>query len=118
GANILTRSLIIFGQGAIRSHPYVREEMKAGALADDKPRLQAFDKALWGQIGFAFSNAVRSFVLAATHARYTGAPVKGETRRYFQHITRYSAAFALVADSAMLTMGGALKRKEKISARL
>lgn len=118
GANILTRSLIIFGQGAIRSHPYVLDEMKAGQLEDEKQRLVQFDKALWGHIGFAFSNAVRAFVLAATHARYTSVPVKGETRRYFQHINRYSAAFALLADSAMLTMGGGLKRKEKISARL
>ncbi|MBW3567068.1 MAG: acyl-CoA dehydrogenase [Proteobacteria bacterium] len=118
GANILTRSLIIFGQGAIRSHPYVLDEMKAGQLEDEKERLVEFDKALWGHIGFAFSNAVRAFVLAATHARYTSVPVTGETRRYFQHINRYSAAFALLADSAMLTMGGELKRKEKISARL
>src|SRR5690606_25108344 len=87
-------------------------------LEDEHKRLVEFDKALWGHIGFAFSNAVRAIVLAATHARYIGVPVKGETRRYFQHINRYSAAFALVADSAMLTMGGALKRKEKISARL
>lgn len=118
GANILTRSLIIFGQGAIRSHPYVLDEMKAGQLEDEKQRLVQFDKALWGHIGFAFSNAVRAFVLAATHARYTRVPAKGETRRYLQHINRYSAAFALLADSAMLTMGGSLKRKEKISARL
>ncbi|MDX1442200.1 MAG: acyl-CoA dehydrogenase [Gammaproteobacteria bacterium] len=118
GANILTRSLMIFGQGAIRSHPWVLKEMKAGALEDEKQRLVEFDKALWGHIGFAFSNAVRALILAATHARFTRVPVKGDTRRYFQHINRYSAAFALVADSAMLTMGGALKRKEKISARL
>lgn len=118
GANILTRSLMIFGQGAIRSHPYVLDEMKAGMLEDEKERLFEFDKSLWGHIGFAFSNAVRALVLAATHARYTHAPVKGETRRYYQHINRYSAAFALMADVAMLTMGGALKRKEKISARL
>ena len=118
GANILTRSLIIFGQGAIRSHPYVLDEMKAGALEDENERLVEFDKALWKHIGFAFSNAVRAIVLAATHARYTGVPARGETRRYFQHINRYSAAFALVADAAMLTMGGGLKRKEKISARL
>jgi acyl-CoA dehydrogenase len=118
GANILTRSLIIFGQGAIRSHPWVLKEMKAGALENEKQRLVEFDKALWGHIGFAFSNAVRAFVLAATHARFTRVPVKGKTRRYYQHINRYSAAFALAADTAMLTMGGALKRKEKISARL
>ncbi|MDX1454091.1 MAG: acyl-CoA dehydrogenase [Gammaproteobacteria bacterium] len=118
GANILTRSLMIFGQGAIRSHPYVLHEMKAGMLEDEKQRLVEFDKALWGHIGFAFSNAVRAFIMAATHARYTGVPTKGGTRRYYQHINRYSAAFALVADAAMLTMGGTLKRKEKISARL
>ena len=118
GANILTRSLMIFGQGAIRSHPWVLKEMKAGALEDERERLVEFDKALWGHIGFAFSNAVRATVLAATHARFTRVPIKGKTRRYYQHINRYSAAFALVADTAMLTMGGALKRKEKISARL
>jgi acyl-CoA dehydrogenase len=118
GANILTRSLIIFGQGAIRSHPWVLAEMKAGALEDERLGLKEFDKALWGHIGFACSNAVRAFILAVTHARYTDTPVKHRTRRYYQHIDRYSAAFALMADAAMLTMGGALKRKEKISARL
>jgi len=118
GANILTRCLIIFGQGAIRSHPYVLELMKSSALPDPAERLTRFDAALWRHIGFAASNAVRSFWLAATHARYSSAPAKRATRRYYQHINRYSAAFALLADVAMLSMGGALKRKEKISGRL
>lgn len=118
GANILTRSLIIFGQGAIRCHPFVLKEMHAGALEDPRARLIEFDQAVWGHIGFAISNAVRAIVLAATHARFTRVPVEGPTRRYYQHIDRYSAAFALAADAAMLTMGGRLKIKEKISARL
>ena len=118
GANILTRSMIIFGQGAIRCHPWVLKEMRAGALENTEERLRQFDEAVWGHIGFAVSNAVRAFLLAATHARYTSVPADGMTRRYFQHINRYSAAFALLADAAMLTMGGTLKKKEKISARL
>lgn len=118
GANILTRSLMIFGQGAIRCHPFVLKEMTAAELPDEKQALAEFDKALWGHIGFAISNAVRAFVLAATHARYTRVPARDETRRYFQHLDRYSAAFALVSDAAMLTLGGKLKIKEKLSARL
>lgn len=118
GANILTRSMIIFGQGAIRCHPWVLKEMRAAALDDPKQALIQFDEALWGHIGFAISNAARSLVLSATHARWTHAPVDGPTRRYYQHINRYSAAFALAADFSMLTLGGSLKFREKISARL
>jgi acyl-CoA dehydrogenase len=118
GANILTRSMIIFGQGAIRCHPWVLKEMRAADLDDPRQALDKFDEALWGHIGFAFSNAARSLVLSATHARWTHAPVDGPTRRYYQHINRYSAAFALVADFSMLTLGGSLKFREKISARL
>jgi acyl-CoA dehydrogenase len=118
GANILTRSMIIFGQGAIRCHPFVLREMRASALDDPRQALEQFDDALWGHIGFAISNAARAFWLAATHARYTSVPVEGPVRRYYQHIQRYSAAFALCADAAMLTLGGKLKFKEKTSARL
>ena len=118
GANILTRNLIIFGQGAIRCHPFVLGEMQA-ATDEDRPRgLAKFDKLLFAHIGYAISNAVRSFVMAMTHARFTDVPVRGPTRRYYQHINRYSASFALAADAAMLTLGGALKRKELLSARL
>jgi acyl-CoA dehydrogenase len=118
GANILTRSMIIFGQGAIRCHPFVLREMRAAALDDPDQALAQFDDALWGHIGFAISNAARAAWLAATHARYTHVPVEGPVRRYYQHIQRYSAAFALVADASMLTLGGKLKIKEKVSARL
>jgi len=118
GANILTRSLIIFGQGAIRCHPYVLKEMHACANPDRDEALVEFDEAVMGHIGYAVSNAARATVLALTHARYVDVPERGPTRRYYQHITRYSAAFALCTDVAMLTLGGKLKQMEALSARL
>ena len=118
GANILTRSLIIFGQGAIRCHPFVLRELHAAQDDDAERGLVEFDKALFGHIGYAISNAARSFVLALTHAKFSTVPVQGSTQRYFQNINRYSAAFALTADFAMLTLGGRLKIKERLSARL
>ncbi|MEE8307299.1 MAG: acyl-CoA dehydrogenase, partial [Gammaproteobacteria bacterium] len=118
GANILTRSLIIFGQGAVRCHPYVLREMEAAQDPDAERGLIAFDQALFGHIGYAVGNAARSLVMALTRARFTDAPSSGPTRRYYQHINRYSASFALAADVAMLVLGGDLKRKELLSARL
>jgi acyl-CoA dehydrogenase len=118
GANILTRNLIIFGQGAIRCHPFVRAEMEAVRNPDRATGLAAFDRLLFAHVGYALSNAVRSFVLAVTMARFTAVPVDGPTRRYYQKITRYSASFALLADAAMLVLGGTLKRRELLSARL
>ncbi len=118
GANILTRSLIIYGQGAIRCHPYVFAEMESVRNPDPAAGLKQFDRAIFGHIGFAFSNAVRSFWLAVTGGRFTSVPVKGLPRRYAQHIVRLSAAFAVISDLAMLSLGGSLKRKEKISGRL
>jgi acyl-CoA dehydrogenase len=118
GANILTRNLIIFGQGAIRCHPFVRAEMDAAKDQDRERGLAAFDRLLFKHVGYALSNAARSFVQALTLARFTDVPVDGPTRRYCQHISRYSASFALITDAAMLTLGGALKRRELISARL
>src|SRR5690606_546743 len=112
GANILTRNLIIFGQGAIRCHPYVRAEMDAARDPDREAGLVAFDKLLFKHIGYAISNAARSFVMALTLARFTEVPADGPIRRYYQHITRYSASFALITDAAMLTLGGELKRRE------
>jgi acyl-CoA dehydrogenase len=118
GANILTRSLIIFGQGAIRCHPFVLKEMTAARNPDRKQGVNDFDSALFGHIGFTISNAVRSFVMALTHARFTRVPDVGDTRRYYQHIVRFSASFAFAVDVAMLTLGGYLKKKENLSARL
>jgi acyl-CoA dehydrogenase len=118
GANILTRNLIIFGQGAIRCHPFVLPEIEAASNEDHEQALVDFDRLLFGHIGYSLSNAAKSFVQALAFARFTDVPVSGPTRRYYQHITRFSAAFALAADAAMLTLGGELKRKELLSARL
>ena len=118
GANIMTRSLMIFGQGAIRCHPYVLREMESLKIADYREKLKAFDAALWGHVGFAISNAVRSFVLGITAAKIGRVPGNAYTRRYYRKLNRYAAALALVADTAMLVLGGKLKFKEKISARL
>ena len=118
GANILTRNLMIYGQGAIRSHPFVLKEMRAAADEDHQHALIEFDQALFGHMGLAFSNAARSLWMALTSARFTRVPVSTPTERYYQHINRFSAAFVLASDAAMLSLGGALKKKEKLSARL
>ena len=116
GANILTRSLIVFGQGAIRCHPYVLDEMHAAQQND----LTAFDNAFWGHIGYTVSSAARALVTGLSGSHFARVPddVAPETRRYYQQLTRFSAAFAFLADISMGTMGGGLKRKEKLSARL
>ncbi|HWM29392.1 MAG TPA: acyl-CoA dehydrogenase domain-containing protein, partial [Woeseiaceae bacterium] len=118
GANILTRSLIIFGQGAIRCHPFVLRELHAAQDEDRERGLNEFDDALFSHIGYAISNLARSFFLALTHAKFSRVPLNTPTRRYYQNINRYSAAFALASDFAMLTLGGKLKQKELLSARL
>jgi acyl-CoA dehydrogenase len=118
GANILTRNLIIFGQGAVRCHPFVLREMTAARNPDRAKGVDDFDRALFGHIGFTISNAVRSLIMAMTHARFTRVPVSGPTARYYQHIVRFSASFAFAVDVAMLTLGGYLKKKENLSARL
>jgi acyl-CoA dehydrogenase len=118
GANILTRSLIIFGQGAVRCHPWVLKEMNAARNPNHHAGVREFDHALMGHVGFAISNAARSIIMATTLARFTKVPPTGPTARYFQHINRYSASFAFAADVAMLALGGYLKKKENLSARL
>jgi acyl-CoA dehydrogenase len=118
GANILTRSLMILGQGAIRCHPYVLDEMNAAKLKDKAQSLRDFDAALFGHVGYTLSNAARSFVMATTLARFSRSPGDGPTRRFYQHINKFSAQFAFATDMAMLTLGGYLKQKEHLSARL
>ncbi len=118
GANVLTRSLIIFGQGAIRCHPFVLREMNAARDKDKRKGLREFDAALFGHIGFTISNAVRSLIMALTLARFSHVPAVGSTERFYQHINRFSASFAFATDVAMLTLGGYLKKKESLSARL
>ncbi len=114
GANILTRSMIIFGQGAIRCHPWVLKEMDAAAKND----LSRFDHALFSHIGHVGSSAVRSLWLGLTNGRTSAAPTRDATRHYYQQLNRLSANLALLSDISMAVLGGSLKRRERISARL
>lgn len=118
GANILTRNMIIYGQGAIRCHPYVLAELQAAQLEDERAAVTAFDRALFGHIGFSISSFFRTFWLSLTNAAFSDAPVKDETAGYYKQMNRFSASLALMSDIAMATMGGDLKRRERISARL
>jgi acyl-CoA dehydrogenase len=117
GANILTRSMIIFGQGAIRSHPFVLKEIDAARDTDKTRAVKNFDAALFGHIIFIASNKVRSWVFGLTNGRGACAPL-GDAYRYYQRLSRYASAFAYASDISMFVLGGSLKRREKISARL
>ncbi len=120
GANILTRSLILFGQGAIRCHPYVLKEMQAAHNPDAGQGLIDFDKAFFGHIAFTIRHCIRALRKGLTGSHFVSVPdnVAPETRRYYQQLTRFSTAFAFLVDISMLVMGGELKRREKLSARL
>ncbi|WP_395679084.1 acyl-CoA dehydrogenase [Dokdonella sp.] len=114
GANILTRSMIVYGQGAIRCHPFVQKEIDAVAKND----LAAFDHAIFGHVNLFVTRSVRAKLLAWSGSRLAGAPRTEDTHRYYQHLSRFSAAFTIVSDTAMGVLGGSLKRREKISGRL
>ncbi|MCX7544050.1 acyl-CoA dehydrogenase [Marinicella gelatinilytica] len=118
GANILTRSLIIFGQGAIRCHPYVLKEMEAANLADQEESLKTFDHLLFKHMGYTFQNAVRSFFQGLGTWRLEPSPGDKFTKQFYSKITRYSASFGFASDVAMLSLGGSLKKRESTSARL
>ena len=117
GANILTRNMIIFGQGVMRAHPYVLAEYEAAHLSDARASLIAFDKVMMKHLGFGMSNLVRSLVLCLISCRAVRAP-RGKCKRYFQYASRFSAVFALLTDVSMLCLGSEIKRKESLSARL
>lgn len=122
GANILTRSMIIYGQGAIRCHPYVLNEMEA-AYSESSDALDKFDSALAGHVSFTMSNLVRSLWFGLTDGRGSDTPTPAsktdkQTQRYYQQLNRYSANLALLSDISMAVLGGSLKRRERLSARL
>ena len=102
----------------VRCHPFVLAELEAAADDDRERGLIEFDRLLFSHIGYAVSNAVRSLVMGLSVSRFTEVPARGWVARYYQRVNRYSASFALTADVAMLTLGGELKRKELLSARL
>jgi len=118
GTNILTRNLMIFGQGAIRCHPYVLKEMEAAKIEDKRERIERFDELLFSHVGYSIRNAVRSLVLGLSFGKFATVPHDRKTAKYYQKLSRYSAALAFVSDFSMLTLGGKLKQKEHISARL
>jgi len=118
GANILTRNLMIFGQGATRCHPFVLKEMEAAAMEDDELALKQFDSLLLQHIIFAGTNAGMSLVHGLTRSYFAKSPVSGATANYYKQLGRMSRGLAFCTDVAMLILGGELKRKEMISARL
>jgi acyl-CoA dehydrogenase len=118
GANALTRNLIIFGQGSIRCHPHLLSEMEALQIEDRKKSLDEFDKAFWAHVGHTFVTMIRAKWRSWTGGIFAPAPDAGGVTPHYRQLSRYAAAFALTSDMALLTMGGALKRKENISARL
>ncbi|MFW2440662.1 MAG: acyl-CoA dehydrogenase [Arenicellales bacterium] len=117
GANILTRTMIVFGQGAVRCHPYLLKEMNAAQDTDNPQSNRDFDEALFGHIGWSISNIARSLLLAITDARIISAP-DSHARRYYQQLSRMSACFAVAADTSVMLLGGSLKRREALSGRL
>lgn len=121
GANILTRNMIIFGQGAIRCHPYLLKEINAAHDKNQDRGLLAFDEALVGHAKFTVRNTANSIFLALAgnfineNAPENCAP---ETAGYYRQLMRYSASFACIADIGLMILGGSLKRRERLSARL
>ena len=117
GANILTRSMIIFGQGAMRCHPYIFKEMEAANNRDEKQALKDFDQAIFAHVGQIISNKSRAFLLGLSGGYFHMAK-RGIAKRYYRQLTRFASAFAYVTDVSMITLGAKLKRMETISARL
>jgi acyl-CoA dehydrogenase len=117
GANILTRNLIVFGQGAIRCHPFILQEIALFPKTDAKSRAE-LDKVLMKHVGFVITNIVRNFICGWTGGLLLLAPVRGPTAKYYRQLSRMSAAMALLSDTSMMLLGGKLKRKERLSARL
>jgi acyl-CoA dehydrogenase len=117
GANILTRSLIVFGQGAMRCHPWLLKEIQAAQNPDTDRGLLAFDAALGSHVRYFIRNLARALVLNLTAGRFIRAPAEGRNHRWFQEATRSSTNFALVSDVALMMLGGELKRREKLSGR-
>ena len=113
GANILTRTFITFGQGAIRCHPFIYAEIQALSSGD----LRAFDRAFWGHAGHFIRNAFRAALLNLSRGYLAASPVRDPAARYIRKLAWASASFAFLADVAMVTMGGALKKEEKLAGR-
>lgn len=117
GANILTRTMIIFGQGAIRCHPFLMKEMEAANDNDPASSLKSFDKALSGHAGYFLTNLCRSFIYGISASHLAPSPYPGRIGSYYKRLNQMSSAFAVTADLVLMILGGAFKRKEKLSGR-
>jgi acyl-CoA dehydrogenase len=118
GANILTRTLITFAQGALRAHPYLRAEIEAAQDKDRARGIEAFDKAFGGHVSFMLRNIAGSFLHAISFGLFASSPVDHEMTRWYRQLARYSQSFALVGDWTVAFLGGDLKRKQRLSGRM
>jgi len=118
GANILTRSLMIFGQGAIRCHPFIVEEIEAAGMEDQDKAAKKFDGIFYRHLAHTTRNALRSFVLGLSKGWLETAPRHGEIQQYYRQLGRFSAAFAMMTDVTLLTVGGGLKARQRLSGRM
>ena len=118
GANILTRTLITFAQGALRAHPYLYAEIAAAQDRDRARGIAAFDTAFSGHVSFMLRNIVGSFVHAMSFGRFAPSPVRHEMARWYRQLARYAQSFALVGDWTVAFLGGDLKRKQRLSGRM
>lgn len=118
GANILTRTLITFAQGALRAHPYLYSEIEAAQNPDRRTGIKAFDKAFAGHIGFILRNMAGSFLHAISFGAFASSPLPGDLGKHYKQLARYSQSFALVGDWTVAFLGGDLKRKQRLSGRM
>ncbi len=118
GANILTRSLITFAQGALRAHPYLYAEIEAVRDSDRRRGVAAFDTAFGGHVSFMLRNMTGSFLHALTFGRFASTPVTHEMARWYRQLARYAQSFALVGDWTVAFLGGDLKRKQRLAGRM
>lgn len=117
GANILTRSMIVFGQGAMRCHPHLVAEIEAASIEDKDEAIEKFDSALTGHIAYAISSGAQAMFHGLTRGRFAKSPVRGKTAKFYRRLARMSAGYSFLADFTLLFLGGELKRKEKLSGR-
>lgn len=118
GANILTRSLMVFGQGAIRCHPFIVDEIEAAGMDDEREAVRKFDDTFYRHIAHTTRNALRALVLGLTHGLAEPAPREGNIGKYYRQLARFSAGFALLTDVTLLTIGGGLKARQRLSGRM
>ncbi|MFP3976879.1 acyl-CoA dehydrogenase [Marinobacter sp. KMM 10035] len=118
GANILTRSLMVFGQGAIRCHPFIVDEIAAADMEDEDQAAKKFDGIFYKHLAHTTRNALRAFVLALSGGLFETVPRQGNIRSYYRQLARFSAAFALMTDVTLLSVGGGLKARQRLSGRM